>query len=173
LIDHVSPRTSDAFQRIMRCTRTASAYRKGTSNVPIRAVLFDIDGTLVGSHDMHVLAWEEAFAAVGANFNRRTIYDQIGKGTDMLVPTLLPDADEVEQEKLGKMQGDVFKAKFLKQVKRFPGAHDLLACVPNAAKAARGAVQPRSALAVATTCSGSRREATARRRANSAHETPS
>lgn len=95
----------------------------------IRAVLFDIDGTLVDSNDMHVLAWEEAFAGIGAGFDRRTIHDQIGKGTDMLVPTLLPDADEGTQEKLGDAHGDVFKARFLREVRPFPGAHDLLARV--------------------------------------------
>ncbi len=95
--------------------------------MPIRAVLFDLDGTLVDSNDMHVLAWEEAFAAVGASFDRQAIHDQIGKGTDMLVPSLLPEADEAAQEKLGKAHGDVFKARFLDTVKPFPGAHDLLA----------------------------------------------
>jgi HAD superfamily hydrolase (TIGR01509 family) len=97
--------------------------------VPIRAVLFDIDGTLVDSNDLHVLAWEEGFATIGVKFDRQTIHDQIGKGTDMLVPSLLPNADGATQEKLGKAQGDVFKTKFLDQVKPFPGAHDLLARV--------------------------------------------
>ena len=97
--------------------------------MPLKAVLFDIDGTLVDSNDMHVLAWEEAFAGIGASFDRQVIHDQIGKGTDMLVPTLLPDADEATQERLGKAHGDVFKARFLGQVKPFAGAHDLLAAV--------------------------------------------
>ena len=97
--------------------------------MPLKAVLFDIDGTLVDSNDMHVLAWEEAFAGIGASFDRQVIHDQIGKGTDMLVPTLLPDADEATQERLGKAHGDVFKARFLDQVKPFAGAHDLLAAV--------------------------------------------
>jgi len=92
-------------------------------------VLFDIDGTLVDSNDLHVLAWEEGFATIGVKFDRQTIHDQIGKGTDMLVPSLLPNADGATQEKLGKAQGDVFKTKFLDQVKPFPGAHDLLARV--------------------------------------------
>ena len=95
--------------------------------MPIRAVLFDIDGTLVDSNDMHVLAWEEAFAGVGATFERQMIHEQIGKGTDMLVPTFLPEANKAEQEKLGDAQRQVFKAKFLHMVKPFPGAHDLLA----------------------------------------------
>lgn len=93
----------------------------------IKAVLFDIDGTLVDSNDMHVLAWEEAFAGVGAKFDRQVVHDQIGKGTDMLVPTLLPDLDEDAQEQLGETHGDIFKAKFLNDAKPFDRAHDLLA----------------------------------------------
>lgn len=95
--------------------------------MPIRAVLFDIDGTLVDSNDMHVLAWEEAFARVGASFDRQVLHDQIGKGTDMLVPTLLPEADEAQQEQLGEAHGKVFKTRFLAQAKPFDKAHELLA----------------------------------------------
>jgi len=95
--------------------------------MPITAVLFDIDGTLVDSNDMHVLAWEEAFAGVGASFDRDVIHSQIGKGTDMLVPTLLPDLGEHEQEALGEAHGAIFKAKYLEKAKPFAHAHDLLA----------------------------------------------
>ncbi|MEN2787471.1 HAD family hydrolase [Sphingomonas qilianensis] len=93
----------------------------------IQAILFDIDGTLVDSNDMHVLAWEEAFAGIGASFDRQVVHDQIGKGTDMLVPTLLPELDGDAQEQLGEAHGAVFKAKYLATAKPFPGAHDLLA----------------------------------------------
>ena len=95
--------------------------------MPIAAVLFDIDGTLVDSNDMHVLAWEEAFARIGATFDRAIIHDQIGKGTDMLVPTLLPQLDEAAQERLGEAHGDIFKTRFLAQAKPFSRARDLLA----------------------------------------------
>lgn len=95
--------------------------------MPIKAILFDIDGTLVDSNDMHVLAWEEAFAGIGAAFDRGTIHDQIGKGTDMLVPALLPHLDAAAREDLGDAHSAIFKAKFLNEAKPFPGAHDLLA----------------------------------------------
>lgn len=93
----------------------------------IKAILFDIDGTLIDSNDMHVLAWEEAFADIGEAFERQLIHDQIGKGTDMLVPALLPDLDAAAQEKLGEAHGAVFKAKFLNEARPFPSAYDLLA----------------------------------------------
>ncbi len=93
----------------------------------IKAILFDIDGTLVDSNDMHVLAWEEAFAGVGQVFDRQVVHDQIGKGADMLIPTLLPDLDDAAQEQLSDAQGSIFKAKFLGDAKPFARAHDLLA----------------------------------------------
>lgn len=93
----------------------------------IKAILFDIDGTLVDSNDMHVLAWEEAFAGIGERFDHQLLHDQIGKGTDMLVPTLLPDLDAAAVKKLGNAHGSVFKDKFLTKIKLFPHARDLLA----------------------------------------------
>jgi len=98
----------------------------------IKAVLFDIDGTLVDSNDDHVTAWVEAFAGIGVNFDRQVIHDQIGKGTDMLVPTLLPDIDEQGEEELGDAHGAVFKAKFLNAVQPFPQARALLERVQRA-----------------------------------------
>lgn len=97
--------------------------------MPIQAILFDIDGTLVDSNDFHVAAWQEAFATIGARFEAQVIHDQIGKGTDMLVPALLPDLDEDGQEQLGEAHGAIFKAKFLAKVEPFPGAREMLARV--------------------------------------------
>lgn len=100
--------------------------------MPIKAVLFDIDGTLVDSNDQHVTAWDEAFRAAGRTFDRQAIHDQIGKGADVLVPTLMPGTDENTPERLGDAHGEIFKAKFLKGVEPFPGAHDLLVRVHEA-----------------------------------------
>ena len=92
----------------------------------INAILFDIDGTLVDSNEQHVPAWEEAFGRVGAMFDQQVIHDQIGKGSDMLVPKLLPDTDQAAQEDLGEAHGEVFKSKFLGGVRPLPGGRDLL-----------------------------------------------
>ncbi|MHB8283464.1 MAG: HAD family hydrolase [Caulobacteraceae bacterium] len=97
----------------------------------IKAVLFDIDGTLVDSNDYHVRAWAEAFRTVDADFEGQVIHDQIGKGADMLVPTLLPEADEDTQNRLSKAHGEAFKA-YIGRVQAFPKAHELLRRVHDA-----------------------------------------
>ena len=98
----------------------------------IKAVFFDIDGTLVDSNDFHVRAWDEAFRQAGRRFDAQTIHDQIGKGTDMLVPALIPGIDEAAQERLGEAHGQVFKDRYLDQVKPFADARALLVRVRQA-----------------------------------------
>lgn len=92
----------------------------------IKAVLFDIDGTLVDSNDYHVAAWQAVFRQIDATFEDQVVHDQIGKGTDMLVPTLLPDTDETEQERMGEEHGRIFKSQYLQHIKPFAAARDLL-----------------------------------------------
>ncbi|WP_164549766.1 HAD family hydrolase [Altericroceibacterium xinjiangense] len=92
----------------------------------IKAVFFDIDGTLVDSNDYHVTAWEEAFARSGSTVARHEIHGQIGKGADMLIPALLPDADDETRHQLAQAHGTIFKSAFLERVEPFPSARDLL-----------------------------------------------
>lgn len=111
----------------LRCSdRRMHDFRSG-GLIQIKVILFDIDGTLVDTNDMHVLAWEKAFPTVRASFDRQVIHDQIGKGTEMLAPTLLPDVDEDQQGQLGDTHGAIFKAKYLETAKPFAQGHDLLA----------------------------------------------
>ena len=90
-----------------------------------KAILFDIDGTLVDSNDLHVTAWDEVLREAGHNFDRATLHSQIGKGGDNYVPALLPEADEEEQERLKKAHGEVFK-RYIHDIRPFPGARELL-----------------------------------------------
>ena len=56
---------------------------------PPKAVLFDVDGTLVDTVDLHARAWVETLRHFGveADFDVR---GQIGKGGDQLLPGLVP-----------------------------------------------------------------------------------
>lgn len=92
-----------------------------------KAILFDIDGTLVDSNNFHVLAWAEAFHAAGHDFRLAQLHAQIGKGADNFVRALLPDASDEEAEALGKMHGKLFREHYAGRLQPFPGARDLLA----------------------------------------------
>lgn len=84
-------------------------------------MLFDIDGTLVDSNDLHAEAWVEAFATYGKKFPYDVIRPQMGKGGDLLVPDMLR-AREMRAfgEELQKERGELFKKKYLPRVKPFP-----------------------------------------------------
>ncbi len=92
----------------------------------IRALLFDIDGTLVDSNDAHVEAWDRVFREAGHAFSREQLHDQVGKGGDNYVPALLPDLPEDEQERLAARHGPIYKAEHLPHVRPFAGARDVI-----------------------------------------------
>ena len=92
----------------------------------IKALILDIDGTLVDSNWQHVDAWREAFANEGFELDRQVIHDQVGKGGDNLVPTLVPAAPPVVQERLEKAQGPIYKGEYRDSVRPFPGARELI-----------------------------------------------
>lgn len=92
----------------------------------LSAILFDIDGTLVDSNDLHVEAWEEVFRAAGHRFDRSVLHAHIGKGGDNYVPALLPTASGEEQERLRQEHKSLFTERFIGRAKAFPGARELL-----------------------------------------------
>lgn len=91
-----------------------------------RAILFDIDGTLIDSNDAHVEAWRRAFATAGYSFGRTEIHAQIGKGGDNLVPSLLPEASADLQTTLTQAQGEIYKREFISEVQPFGGVREFL-----------------------------------------------
>jgi beta-phosphoglucomutase-like phosphatase (HAD superfamily) len=91
------------------------------------AVIFDIDGTLIDSVDLHARAWVEAFAHFGYHVSFEQVRPQIGKGGDQLMPTFI--SVEVLQQighELERYRSDLFKRTYLPQVKPFPKVRDLL-----------------------------------------------
>jgi HAD superfamily hydrolase (TIGR01509 family) len=90
------------------------------------AVLFDVDGTLVDSNDLHAAAWQEAFRHFGVDLSRERIRAQIGKGGDNLIPALLPpDLVERCQGEIEDYRGDLFEQHYLPQAVPFPGVRAL------------------------------------------------
>ena len=92
----------------------------------IKAVIFDVDGTLVDSVDLHARAWQEAFAHFGRHFDFERVRYQIGKGGDQLMPVFLSEK-ELEEfgEELEEYRGELFKREYLPRVKSFPAVREL------------------------------------------------
>jgi HAD superfamily hydrolase (TIGR01549 family) len=91
------------------------------------AVIFDIDGTLVDSVDLHARAWQEAFDHFGKHVAFDAIRAQIGKGGDQIIPHFLsPRELSAIGDKLDKFRGDIFKRQYLRDVRPFPGTRDLV-----------------------------------------------
>ena len=55
----------------------------------VDAVIFDIDGMLVGTNEIHVEACQDAFRELGHDVRRARIRPEIGKGGDKLDPANL------------------------------------------------------------------------------------
>jgi HAD superfamily hydrolase (TIGR01509 family) len=92
----------------------------------IGAVLFDVDGTLIDSNDLHATAWRETFLHFGIDVPLEEIRQQIGKGGDNLIPALLPpDAAEQRQEEMEDFRSELFKRDYLPRVVPFPGVRAL------------------------------------------------
>jgi phosphoglycolate phosphatase-like HAD superfamily hydrolase len=98
-----------------------------------KAAIFDIDGTLLDSVDLHALAWQEAMIKFGHDVSFEKARSQIGKGGDKLIPVFLSDDEQRDHGKeLEEWRGKHFKNKYLPLVRPFSAVPDLLRCVRDA-----------------------------------------
>src|SRR3954470_4108667 len=92
----------------------------------IKAVIFDIDGTLVDSVDMHAQAWKEAFEHFGKKIPFAEGRQQIGKGGDQLMPVFFSKKELKEfGEEMEEYRGELFRRDFLPKVRAFSHVRDL------------------------------------------------
>ncbi|SAL01979.1 HAD family hydrolase [Caballeronia pedi] len=92
-----------------------------------KAAIFDVDGTLVDSVDLHALAWHEAFLHFGHSVTFEQARSQIGKGADNLLPEFLtPQQIDDYGAALEHWRGERFKSGYLPFVRPFSAVPALL-----------------------------------------------
>lgn len=92
-----------------------------------RAAIFDLDGTLLDSVDLHAMAWHEAMMKFGHDVTFEQARSQIGKGGDKLIPVFLSEKAQRDHGKeLDAWRSQQFKAKYLPLIRPFSAVPDLL-----------------------------------------------
>ncbi|MDB5069427.1 MAG: hydrolase, haloacid dehalogenase-like family [Candidatus Eremiobacteraeota bacterium] len=96
-----------------------------------KAVLFDVDGTLIDSNDQHARAWVAALAEAGYTVPFERVRPLIGMGGDKVLPELVPGLteDSDEGKAIAKSRVRWFMEHELQTIPPTRGARELLEAV--------------------------------------------
>ena len=92
----------------------------------IKAVIFDIDGTLIDSNDAHADSFAEAFKEFGKTVSPEELKCLIGMGADDILEKYLSEA-EIKKigESLKERRKNIFLEKYFPELKTFPKLRQL------------------------------------------------
>jgi phosphoglycolate phosphatase-like HAD superfamily hydrolase len=92
----------------------------------ILGVIFDIDGTIIDSIDLHIESWQRTFQHFDKEYAYEPIRRQIGKGADEFLAVFF------SREELDRLRGDLenyrselFEREYLPKAKPFPRVRQL------------------------------------------------
>lgn len=92
-----------------------------------KAVLCDLDGTLLDSNHFHAEAWQRTFAEFGIAVSFDDAVKQIGKGGDQVIPFFVPAAQVSElEEPIKEFRKKLFHREYMDRIVPFSDARRLL-----------------------------------------------
>lgn len=92
----------------------------------VSTVLFDVDGTLVDTVDLHAESWVRTFRQFGHEVPFAAVRGQIGKGGDQLMPVFLPE-EEVGRRghEMEAYRKQLYMEEMIGKARGFPGVAEL------------------------------------------------
>ena len=93
---------------------------------PVRAALFDVDGTLVDTNYLHAVTWWEAFAQAGHVVPMAEIHRAIGMGSGLMLDKLLPQDRDTGGDADIRAAHSALYVTYRSRLRPLPGAADLL-----------------------------------------------
>lgn len=99
---------------------------------PIQGAILDVDGTLVNSNDAHARAWVDTLAASDIQVAFNDVRRLIGMGSDKLLPAIANvDSKSALGRRLAERRAEIFRTRYLPQLRAFPRARDLVSRLRN------------------------------------------
>lgn len=96
----------------------------------LKAVLFDVDGTLVDSNDAHAAAWVKGFTEHGVTVDAAQVRRCIGMGGDKLMPEVSGiEDDSTIGAAIAARRGEVFTKELLPTLRALKDAGRLVAAI--------------------------------------------
>jgi beta-phosphoglucomutase len=99
-----------------------------TDNINVRrAILWDLDGTIVNSEPYHRLAWREIFAQQGVNFNEDIFQFGFGRRNDEIICKYFgQNLSQPEIDAIAAKKEETFRRLIKDNIKAFPGTVELI-----------------------------------------------
>ena len=99
----------------------------GPIGMNLRALLLDLDGTLLDTNELHVDAWAAAFASQGYRVGRGRIAEALGEGDHALIAAVLgSDAERSDGSEIIRAKEAAFRRRLGRPVELMRGANQLL-----------------------------------------------
>ena len=98
------------------------------SDTALRAVLWDMDGTLIDSGEYHWLTWHETLAELDVELTRADFNGWFGSRNDRILTRYFPGITAAEMQRIGDIKEDRYRALVRRDgVVLLPGIDDWLA----------------------------------------------
>jgi HAD superfamily hydrolase (TIGR01509 family) len=95
--------------------------------MPLKAVLCDVDGTLLDSNAFHAESWQRTLEHFGFAASFEDVVKQIGKGGEYLLPEFVPE-DKIEsmKDEINAYRKRLFHREYIDRIVPFADARRLL-----------------------------------------------